>query len=207
MQIQEKFKKKLLVEGNDDQHVLWALCEKFSVNENFDVIDCEGIDKLFEQIPIRAKQSGIETIGIIIDADFDISSRWHALSAILSNIGFEVPQNIPNTGLILVQNGMTVGIWIMPDNSLNGMLEDFIKFLVPDGDRLLGIAKNSLDQIEAEKLNKYNIIHKSKALIHTWLAWQEDPGTPMGLSITKRYLTTDAQICNTFIDWLRRVFN
>ena len=43
----ERFKKKLLVEGNDDQHVIWALCEKYSVKESFDVVDCSGIDSLF----------------------------------------------------------------------------------------------------------------------------------------------------------------
>lgn len=29
----EKFNKKLLVEGNDDQHVVWALCKKFDLPE------------------------------------------------------------------------------------------------------------------------------------------------------------------------------
>ena len=46
------YNKKLLVEGKDDQHVIWALCEKFKVEKSFEVIDCEGIDKLIEQIPI-----------------------------------------------------------------------------------------------------------------------------------------------------------
>jgi hypothetical protein len=72
MRVKEKFNKKLLVEGNDDQHVIWALCEKFKVPKTFDVIDCEGIDKLNEQIPIRFKQSGIESLGLIIDADSEI---------------------------------------------------------------------------------------------------------------------------------------
>ena len=52
MRIKEKFNKKLLVEGNDDQHVIWALCAQFKIIETFDVIDCEGIDKLLEQIPV-----------------------------------------------------------------------------------------------------------------------------------------------------------
>ena len=49
--------------------------------------------------------------------------------------------------------------------------------------------------------------HKSKAFIHTWLAWQEDPGTPMGLAITKKYLSTnDKVLCNSFIEWLNLLF-
>ena len=62
----EKFDRKLLVEGNDDRHVIWALCEKFDIAETFDIVDCEGIDKLYEAIPVRFKQSGIRAIGIII---------------------------------------------------------------------------------------------------------------------------------------------
>ena len=42
MKIKEKYTQKLLVEGNDDQHVIWALCEKFNIPEVFDVIDCGG---------------------------------------------------------------------------------------------------------------------------------------------------------------------
>jgi len=205
MRNEEKFKK-LLVEGND-KHVIVALCKKFAIYENFEIIDCVGIDNLLNQIPVRFKQSGIEAIGIVIDADSDILSRWRSLSALLNSMGYTVPPNLPKEGLIINHNEITFGVWIMPNNLLNGMIEDFIQFLVPGDDQLLNIANTLLDRIELEGLNKYNIIHRSKALIHTWLAWQEDPGTPMGLAITKRYLTTDVQICNTFINWIRGVFN
>jgi len=207
MRVKEKFAKKLLVEGNDDQHVVWALCEKFNIEETFDVIDCEGVDNLLNQLPVRFKQSGIAVIGIIIDADSDISARWQSLSPLLSSLGYTVPPVLPDKGLIIRHNEITIGVWIMPNNLLAGMIEDFIKFLIPEDDQLLGIANGTLNIIESEDLNKYRIPHKSKALIHTWLAWQEDPGTPMGSSITKRYLTTDTEICNTFIEWLTALFN
>lgn len=77
MKNQEKFpKQKLLVEGNDDQHVVWALCQKYQLPHNFDVIDCVGIEKLIQQIPIRFKQPDIQTIGIIVDADAELNNRW-----------------------------------------------------------------------------------------------------------------------------------
>jgi hypothetical protein len=208
MRVKEKFNKKLLVEGNDDQHVVWALCEKFKVPEAFDVIDCEGIDKLNEQIPVRFKQSGIDTLGIIIDADAEINSRWTSIKGLLTNQGFTVPNDLPSKGLILKKaNNIQVGVWIMPNNNLNGMLEDFISFLVPKDDKLLPIVNSILNDIEERKLNKYASIHKSKAVIHSWLSWQEDPGTPMGLGITKRYLTTDEATCSLLIKWLDELFN
>lgn len=208
MRVKEKFNKKLLVEGNDDQHVIWALCEKFKLPQTFDVIDCEGIDKLNEQIPVRFKQSSLDTLGIIIDADSEIKSRWTSLKSLLSVLRFNVPDALPSTGLILKnENNIKVGLWIMPNNNLNGMLEDFISFLVPKEDKLLPIVNSTLEDIEGRRLNKYATIHKSKATIHSWLSWQEDPGTPMGLGITKRYLTTDEATCSLLIKWLEELFN
>jgi len=95
----------------------------------------------------------------------------------------------------------------MPNNNVNGMLEDFITFLVPNDDMLLPIVKDNLNIIESKQLNKYKPIHKSKAIIHSWLAIQEDPGTPMGLGITKRYLTTEEHVCSNLINWLNSLFN
>lgn len=204
----EKFSKKLLVEGNDDQHVVLALCQKFDVPETFDVIDCEGIDKLNEQIPVRLKQSDIDTLGIIIDADREIKNRWASLKGLLSAQGFKVPNDLPSTGLVLTNgNNIKAGVWIMPNNNLDGMIEDFISFLVPKDDKLLPIVHATLADIEKQKLNKYPLVHKSKAVIHSWLSWQEDPGTPMGWGITKRYLTTDDETCLLLTKWLNELFS
>lgn len=208
MRVKEKFNKKLLVEGNDDRHVIWALCERFNVAETFDVIDCEGIDNLTAQIPVRLKESEIETIGIVIDADTELNNRWKSLTHLLSTQGYELPATLPSEGLVLsTVNKVNVGVWIMPNNNSNGMLEDFISFLVPKDDTLLPIVRTTLQNIEDRKLNKYSINHKSKAVIHSWLAYQEDPGTPMGLAITKRYLTTNEETCLHLIKWLNRLYN
>lgn len=207
MRIKEKFNKKLLVEGNDDQRVIWALCELYSIAETFDVIDCEGIEKLFDQIPVRFKQSNVDTIGIIIDADSDILIRWNKLKGILNEQGFVLPKDLPKIGLTLLETGrISIGIWIMPNNDLNGMLEDFMAFLVPSDDNLLPIIKENLNVIENKQMNKYKPLHKSKAIIHSWLSVQEDPGTPLGLSITKRYLTTEDEICLDLVNWMQRLF-
>ena len=201
------FNQTLLVEGNDDLHVILALCEKFKINESFDIIDCKGITNLTPQIPVRLKESGIKAIGIIVDADSDILKIYHSLKSILENEQFTLPLVLPEKGLIIEHNDIKLGIWIMPNNSLNGMLEDFIAFLVPKDDILLPIVKSTLLDIEKNNQNLYSINHKSKAIIHTWLSWQEDPGTPMGLGIKKRYLTTEIENCTNLISWLNDLFN
>jgi hypothetical protein len=206
MKIKEQYDKKLLVEGNDDQHVVWALCEKHKIPQNFDVIDCEGIDNLVERLSVTGKLPETKAVGIIVDADTDLQGRWDSLKVILRIMNPCIPEDLPEKGLIAEYDTRKVGVWIMPDNNTKGMLEDFISFLVPKGDGLLPVVDNTLNDMEKRKLNKYSLIHKSKARIHTWLAWQEDPGTPMGLSITKRYLSADSDTCRHFVDWLTELF-
>lgn len=207
MNSNEKFTSQLLVEGNDDQHVIWALCLRFNLVQNFDVIDCKGFDKLYEQIPVRFKQSGINTIGIIVDADSDLQTRWISLKALLTAQNFSIPEELPVKGLIVTNaDNKRIGVWIMPNNNQNGMLEDFINFLVPTDDKLLPIVNTTLQNIEEKNLNKYPLKHKSKAIIHSWLSLQENPGTPLGLGITKRFLTTDDETCLKLTSWLTALF-
>jgi hypothetical protein len=47
---------------------------------------------------------------------------------------------------------------------------------------------------------------EAKARLHTWLAWQEEPGKPIGQAITKRFLDPEATEAQAFLDWLRRLF-
>lgn len=208
MNLKVRHNQQLLLEGKDDMHVVLALCSKFSVDENFDIIDCGGNTELIKEIPVRLKQSNIKTIGIVIDADSHLKQRWESTKKALENMSFEVPEHIPENGLI-AQNATTkvrIGVWVMPNNRANGMLEDFIEFLVPDNDKLLPIVHSTLEDIERKDLNAYNVIHRSKAVIHTWLSWQEDPGSPMGQAITKKYLDTDRETCLTFVNWLKLLF-
>jgi hypothetical protein len=204
----------LLVEGNDDFHVVHALFQKYNVpvrnlenptGGSFSVKDCMGIDKLIEQIPVQLKN--LQKLGLIIDADSDIDKRWQSLKDILKNNGYTLPE-FPNVdGTIIKQHDKVIGIWLMPNNNHNGMIEDFMRFLIPNNDKLLDKAEKVLSEIEKGEINNYNLIHKSKALIHTWLAWQEAPGTPLGKAITARYLATEnSAISDRFINWVSQLF-
>jgi hypothetical protein len=94
----------------------------------------------------------------------------------------------------------------MPNNQLPGILEDFIAHLIPEGDLLASRVEACLQEIEREGLNYYNLAHRAKAFIHTWLAWQENPGLPMGQAITAHVLDPNEPLAVTFVDWLNRLF-
>ena len=92
----------------------------------------------------------------------------------------------------------------MPDNGSAGYLEDFAGALVPADDPLWLRAGGVLDAIPRED-RRFTTVHRSKAHIHTWLAWQEDPGSPMGQAITKRDLNASAPLAERVIAWLQRL--
>ncbi|GAC1568786.1 MAG: hypothetical protein NVS3B14_19320 [Ktedonobacteraceae bacterium] len=58
-----------------------------------------------------------------------------------------------------------------------------------------------------EEGRRFRNAHESKARIHTWLAWQEEPGKPMGQTITARYLDADALHTQQLIAWIRKLFD
>lgn len=93
----------------------------------------------------------------------------------------------------------------MPDNRLPGMLEHFIEFLVPPADRLMARAKSAVAEIPIED-RAFIPAHQIKAEVHTWLAWQEQPGLPFGSAITARLLDGDCLAAQGFVAWLRRLF-
>ena len=102
----------LLVEGNDDFHVVHALFKSYNVHVrnmedpnggDFSVKDCMGIDKLVEQIPVQIKN--LHTVGLIIDADSDINTRWQSLKGILKNSGYVLPESPDLNGTIIHQKG------------------------------------------------------------------------------------------------------
>ncbi len=210
MDVREKFNQKLLVEGNDDQHVVWSICQQFNISETFDVVDMRGITNLMPAIPVRAKQRNIQSLGVLVDADFNHSNRWEDTVKPLRDLKYEVPKIPDALGTVIpspAPNRPRVGIWLMPDNQDTGMLEDFIRSLVPEADQRLVLAEEAVTTLEERNLRQYVPNHRAKALIHTWLAWQADPGTPLGLAITKKYFSTNTALCQQFAAWLNQLFN
>jgi hypothetical protein len=216
------YKHWLLVEGPDDQHVLRNLLRHYNVpcaipkrdpiDGNTIVIDGKGgIENLFDSLQVILDDGDLERLGIVVDANTNIDARWVSLCNILIDFGdVNIPANPDPHGTIMslgqTLRTLTVGVWIMPNNKLSGILEDFIGFLVPEGDLLWERAKNCVEGIpETEQL--FPKVHKPKANIHTWLAWQEEPGTPLGLAITKRYFDVNVPHAQQLVNWTRRLFD
>jgi len=204
-------KKVLWVEGKDDEHVLKHLSDNRGGPHFDEIIPHKGYTHLLGSLQTRLK-AGLNDIiaGIVIDADTDLSARWRSLRDELLNTGYQnVPDKPSPEGTIIDPPAGAflprVGIWIMPDNRTTGILEDFLKFLVPAGSPLFDHVNSSIDAIP-ESERRFSPLAQPKAIIHTWLAWQEEPGKPYGTAITMKFLDPHVPQADELVSWLNRLF-
>jgi hypothetical protein len=195
----------LLVEGPDDQHVMWSLCARHAMPETF-VVQTAGNDReVLKLLRTQPKTSDLERFAVILDADTDLERRWGEARGALLAAGYrDMPERPAPEGTIVHGPDLPpVGIWLMPDNRVPGILEDFLVFLVPAGDALLPLVNVFLDGIP-EPARRFAAKDHAKARIHAWLAAQEHPGKPLGQAITARYLDAGSAAAAPFVAWLRR---
>ena len=203
-------KKILLVEGSDDEHVLKHICGERGVGQLDEVKPQGDVLRLLENFPVRLKESDVEALGVVIDADTDLAARWQSLHDRLTKAGYQnVPASPAPAGTIVTPPSDSllprVGVWIMPDNQTKGILEDFLHFLVPSGSRLFGHVKSSVAAIpDGER--RFSQLAEPKAIIHTWLAWQLEPGRPLGTAITAKFLDAKVAQVDVLVAWLKQLF-
>ena len=201
----------LLVEGTDDEHVLKHICGNRGVPQLDAVKPHGGVDQLLDSFPVRLKASGEgDIVGLVIDADTDLNARWLSLRDRLIQVGYaSVPVNPAPDGTILAPPAdrllPRVGIWIMPNNQTKGILEDFLRFLVPSDSRLFEHVKSTVESIPVGE-RRFSLLAEPKAVIHTWLAWQEEPGKPYGVAITGKFLDPNVAQVDVLVSWLNRLF-
>ena len=214
----------MLVEGRDDQYVLRDLLRHHGIacaipnrdgeyGEEAIVIDQkDGVEGVLDTLNATLDNGGVERMAVVVDADTNIQARWDALRDIFARFGGEnIPRSPSPDGTIVALEQpyrvLQVGVWLMPDNQVPGILENFVSFLVPDDDAPLW--RRAVDCVDGipETQRHFSAADLPKAQIHTWLAWQKEPGRPFGLAITARYLDADAPHALGLVDWVKRVFD
>ena len=72
-------KRLLLVEGKDDEHVFKAIFGQHDLLHLDAIIENRGYENLLRVLPVRLKESDLDTLGVVVDADLQVQSRWDAL--------------------------------------------------------------------------------------------------------------------------------
>ena len=200
----------LLVEGPDDKHVMMHICGNRGIPKIDKIKPIGSVEKLLENIPVQLQASNEEgdVVGVVIDADTDLSSRWQSIHDRIRNLGYQdVPGQPDPAGTILYPPAGTylprLGVWVMPNNQTPGILENFLQFLVPGYDTLLEYARDCVTNLPQQPFTSND---EPKAIIHTWLAWQAEPGRPYGTAITAKFLDPTLPEADLLVAWLRCLF-
>src|SRR5437868_5013758 len=92
-------RKILLVEGKDDEHVMKSLFRNRQLPAIDEIKEHGGVGPLLESFPVRLKasQEG-DVVGLVVDADVDLESRWQSLRGRLAEVGFQPVPFAPDPG-------------------------------------------------------------------------------------------------------------
>lgn len=158
-------------------------------------------------IETELKSSGLEVLGVLVDADDSLEAKWHALRARCIQSFPEMPDELPPGGVVVENmSKKRFGAWVLPDNRSRGMMETFLSFLVPsEQDSLWQYAIAATNQARDHGA-KYRDAHGDKACIHTWLAWSDPPGRQLHQAVIERILDPNSQHAQGFVRWFRALY-
>ncbi len=107
--------KTLLVEGKDDEHVIYAIRDIYEISKDFFKIkDKKGIENVLEETDSTLIDGNPDNcLGIVIDADEDLNIQWQRITSILRKADYD-NEIIPN-----------IQIFVFPPNSNRKVLSFF----------------------------------------------------------------------------------
>lgn len=206
----------LIVEGKDDCHSIYQIAVQNQCETLFgiwaggnDVLALQKFAGLLSTTPGKRPT----VMGIVLDSDTDAAAstsgtdqRWSQVRDRLSGFGYKIPSKPLSKGTVIVGPGRLpkVGIWLMPNNQKAGMLEDFLLSLASG--ETVDYIRTCVRKARAVGHAEYKECHESKAVAHTYLAWQDEPGKPLGLAIKSRFFDANPQAAASFIAWLKKLF-
>ena len=206
----------LLTEGKDDVFAIASLMSNYvawgaNANEWPVMIKSAGsVEELLNGAYINAnlKTSGLEALGIVLDANDSFEGRWQQLQQLFRPVFPKIPGTMDPNGLIIENDsGLRLGVWIMPDNCSRGMLETFLAHLVPDASEAVWQEAISASDRAHEVGAPFNKeCHADKANIHTWLAWQDPPGRPFGVALKNTCLDPLVPQAKAFARWFIELY-
>jgi len=207
----------LLVEGKQEVRTIPEIIEANGIhwgtskNPVVYIIDNEGCSNLIDPdlITIELQVRGRSALGILLDADDTPFGRWESIKNACRKTKSipDLPKELPEEGLICEAfNGVKFGVWLMPDNRINGMLETFLACMIPDEtEALWQFAQSSVKEATNQGAN-FTEFQRDKANIYTWLAWQNPPGRQLHQAVMEKILDPTHPNAQKFVQWFRDLY-
>lgn len=203
---------RLFVEGADDQHTIIHLLARSGYDWDDEsairpyVVQLGGIERILESLAVILKSS-YERVGIVADANASPLDRWAQLHGQAMKAGLQLAERPEREGTLLsgLRPGSRIGFWLMPDNSSPGTIEAFLSRLVPGEDPCWTFANESAAEARRRGAQCPEKDHL-KSTLHTWLAWQENPGLPFGTALRAKLFQHNTEEALRLVSWFRRLF-
>ena len=212
---------KLLVEGEADRSFFDVIYKPLRLPEIEIVVPRKengrfhnGKEGVFNILPDLLNQLGdaqITRLAAVVDADSEDNGGGYQraidrVTEIVEPYGFSLRLN--PVGGVLFQHDDDLadfGLWVMPNNGDEGMLEDWIKSCVhPNENQLFAHAETVVDTLPQPK---FKSIHISKAEVATWLAWQKQPGHGLYRAVEDQLIDMDSKLFLELKDWLTHIYS
>lgn len=219
----------LLVEGATEQRFIPELIER-GIGEGFSwktgeevcvyIHVMDGLDgklgKLKGTVGAELRATNREALGLLLDADDSVEKRWRQVRArVLADVeqldAKTIPETPPAQGFIAdvdlgaPKGPQRLGVWIMPDNQRSGMLETLARDLIGHT-ALHDYAEKACKDAKKNHGAAFKKVHEEKAIVHTWLAWQDPPDRQLHQAIQPLMVDPSAPAAQAFITWFRALF-
>ncbi len=211
----------LLVEGDADRGFLEEICKTLRLQASVKVAQPKhiegfhnGKEGVFNVLPIWLNQLSDATVtrlAVIVDADSEEDGGGYnraieRITEIVKPYGFTLASN-PVGGIYFQHDDdlADFGLWVMPNNCDEGMLEDWIKRCVHSNENKL--FTHAQEVVDTLPLTKFKPIHISKAEVATWLAWQKKPGHGLYLAVEDQLIDMDSELFLELKDWLTHIYS
>ena len=210
----------LLVEGESDRSFFEEVCKSLELHTSVKVAPPKDVggshntkEGVFNHLPILLNQlsdAQITRLAVVVDADSAANGSGYQhvikrVKKIVALYGFTLASNPVGGVLFQHDDGLAdFGLWVMPNNGAEGMLEDWIKSCVhPDENQLFAHAKTVVDTLPQKK---FKSIHISKAEVATWLAWQKLPGHGLYRAVEDQLIDTNSALFKELCVWLNHIY-
>lgn len=211
----------LMVEGNSDRAFFEQICKVVGLNPKVTVAPPKELagayntrEGVFNHLPILLDQladARITRLAVIVDADSEINGCGYnqtiqRVEGIVEDYGFSLSSHTGSGIFFQHDDGLAdFGLWVMPNNADEGMVEDWIKQCIhPDEHALFAYAEATVAALPQPR--KFNQIHRSKAEVATWLAWQRRPGHGTYLAVEDNLINLVSTQYQNLAAWLGHVY-
>lgn len=212
----------LIVEGESDKSFFDEFCREYNLDSNVTIAPPKSLEAgthnskqgVINILPTYLRQLAdgqLEKLGVVVDADniehgSGFSATLSVFSEIVSEFGFVAPEAVAGEGMLFKHNdGLAdFGLWIMPNNAGDGMLEHWIsQCIAGEEQELYRLATTTVGGLPSPK---FRPVHKIKAEIATWLAWQEKPGAGLYYAVRSSLFNERAPLHSALLKWLEHVY-